>query len=56
MTVEQLWSAFDDWYTDTEIHLYLVGIHYQTSYNNYGTFIVQNFSYNCNENTITIYV
>ena len=62
MTVKQLWSAFDDWYTDTEIHLYLVGMHYQTVYNNYeqllhdyGTFIVQNFSYNANENTITIY-
>ena len=61
MTIEQLWDAFDDWYTDTEIYLYLVDIHYQASYNyeqllhDYGTFIVKNFSYNANENTITIY-
>lgn len=61
MTVKQLWFAFDDWYTDTEIHLYLAGLHYQTCYMNYeqllydyGTFNVIHFSHNAAENTITI--
>lgn len=63
MTIEQLWHVFDDWYTDTEIHLYLVGLHYQTCYTDYkqllydyGTFVVNHFSHNAAENTITIHV
>ena len=63
MTVKQLWVAFDDWYTYTEIHLYLDGLHYYTCYTNYeqllhdyGTFTVIHFSHNATENTITIYI